>query len=376
MLTDAHRWGALLRSLRVQSGLSQRALARRITWSASAVAMAETGGRPPSIEFAQACDTALDAGGQLVEEAKNDMHRRGLLIAIAAAPAVNASELAYRCLAVSLDGQRRGLDHWLERTEEYGRDYLALGPADDLRARLANDLLMLRPQLDSDRLWTVAAKLMSVKGKMTSTDSPGAGPADWYNLAASAADRSGEVATQVWVRGRAALSLAHEAGEVDMAATFAQQALALSDRPSTGRLNALVAKAQIAAQQGDCATALAMLDEARRVFDLVGSDDAASDFNVPVWRFHTFASVVLSRLGDKRATADQDQADRTRPAQFARFATHIELHRGLLMAKSGDIASGVAYAKAAAQRLPRHKHSLSLRRMVQEVAETATPRST
>jgi transcriptional regulator with XRE-family HTH domain len=371
VLTDAHRWGALLRSYRMERKLSQRALARRIVWSCSAVAMAETGGRPPSLEFAEACDKALDAGGRLLEEAKRIMHRRGLLVAVAAAPVFNVSDVAYRTLATALDGMPRTLDEWQERTEQYGRDYLALGPTEDLQTRLAHDLINLRPKQSDTRLWAVAAKLTSIKGKMTAIGSAGAGPADWYRLATVAADKSGDVDTQVWVRGRAALSLAHEAEEVAMAEQFAEHALGLSDQASAGRLNALVAKAQIAASRGDRETALTMLDESRRIFDLVGTDHVASDFNVPVWRFHTFASVVLSRLGDQRACADQDEADRTRPLEFARFATHIELHRGLLLARSGDVATGVSYAKAAAARLPEKQHSLSLRRMVREIMDTA-----
>jgi hypothetical protein len=54
-----------------------------------------------------------------------------------------------------------------------------------------------------------------------------------------------------------------------------------------------------------------------------------------------------------------------------RFATHIELHRGLAMVRSGDRAGGLAYARAALDALPPERHSLSLRLMLAEVEQAA-----
>jgi hypothetical protein len=152
-----------------------------------------------------------------------------------------------------------------------------------------------------------------------------------------------------------------------VASELADQALAISDKPSVGRLTALVARAQAAAVHGDRTNALRLLDDARRVFDVVGSYEQISDFAVPEWRFHTFASMLLSRLGHRAAVAQQDAADRTRPAELTRFATHIELHRGLMLAKAGDVTGGKAYARAALDRLPIDKRSQSLKLMLAEV---------
>jgi hypothetical protein len=50
------------------------------------------------------------------------------------------------------------------------------------------------------------------------------------------------------------------------------------------------------------------MEEALRVFDLVGSAEQISDFAVPEWRLHTFASMLWSRLGDEpRAVAARTQ---------------------------------------------------------------------
>jgi hypothetical protein len=82
-------------------------------------------------------------------------------------------------------------------------------------------------------------------------------------------------------------------------------------------------------------------------------------------------ALLLSRLGNPRAVDEQDAADRTRPATLPRFATHIELHRGLMMARAGDVTGGIEYAHAALDKLPPERHSLSLRLMIAEVANTA-----
>jgi hypothetical protein len=151
-------------------------------------------------------------------------------------------------------------------------------------------------------------------------------------------------------------------------ADFSHQALALADRPSLGQLNALVAQAHIAGHRGDQGTATQLMQHATDTFEQVGSDDQISDFAVPAWRFWTFASMLYARLGDERRVVEaQEAADRSRPATLPRFATHIELHRGLMLVRAGDKAAGVAYARAALDRLPVEKRSLSLRLMMAEI---------
>jgi hypothetical protein len=109
------------------------------------------------------------------------------------------------------------------------------------------------------------------------------------------------------------------------------------------------------------------LDQASRAFDAAGSDEQVSDYAVPEWRMATFVSMLLSRLGHPRAAEAQDEADRTRPATLPRFATHIELHRGLAMVRAGDVHGGVEYARAALAALPPERHSLSLKLMLAEI---------
>jgi hypothetical protein len=304
----------------------------------------------------------------------DDVERRTFMAGIAAsavAPAVTA-ELLWRGFSAAID-DRPAIDDWLEKLDAYGADYMTLGAA-TLQSRLAADLVVLQAQLGSPARWALASRLLALYAKTT----PGAeNSSRWYVLASEAADRSDFLDAQVWVRGRAALALAYEGAALGTASRLAGEAVALADTPSLGRLNALTAMAHVEAFRGNDVSARRTLMDARRVFEAVGSgDDDISDYAVPEWRFHTFASMLLSRMGDERgAVHEQDAADRTRPASLARFATHIELHRGLMLVRAGDVSNGVEYARAAMDRLPADRHSLTLRLMMAEVEQAAGPES-
>lgn len=357
--------GAMLREARCRAGVSLGEFAKEANFDKGYLSRVERGLQPVS-------DEVVLAYGRVLGEI---MKRRELLSTVAAtviAPAA-VSELIAHGFERALSGERLTIDDWRGTVEQYGRDYMSKG-AGEVQAGLARDLIVLQQQPERRELWAVASRLMTVNGKTLPTNDQRAGAIHWYRLAGIAADRSEDVDTQVWVRGRTALALAYEGAAVPVANELAEHALALSERPTLGRLNALVAKAHVAALRGDTATSLATLDDARRVFDVAGSDSSASDFNVPEWRFHTFASMLLSRMGHPAAEAAQDAADRTRPAHLTRFATHIQLHRGLYMVRSGDVEGGVTFARSALSRLPEEKRSLSLRLMIAEVEQHASPR--
>lgn len=346
--------GDKLRAAREAAGVSLSAMAARTHFSKSHLSNVETGRRAPTPDVVLAYEQAL---GDIVD-------RRGVLSGLAAgvvAP-LAVSELIRHGFSAALDG-RNVQDEWRERAVNLGRDYMSVG-ASQLQNRLAGDLVVLQQHLDTPVMWGVAARMLTTYGKTTGDARESL---RWYQLAGVAADRSGDADLRVWVRGRAALALGYEGAQLSAAHQLAEHALALSDRPTLGRLNALMARAHVAGVRGDRAAALDDLDEARRVFDQAGSYEQVSDFAVPEWRMATFASMLLSRLGDQRAVAEQERADQARPATLPRFATHIELHRGLMQAKSGDKAGGVAYARQALAKLPPERHSQSLRLMLAEV---------
>ena len=334
-------------------------MSARTNFSKSHLGNVETGRR------AVTADVVLAYERELSEE----MERRGVITGLAAtvlAP-IAAAELIYQGFSDAAH-RRPELDLWTERVDSLGHDYMSQGAA-ALQPRIAADLVTLQGQLDRPQLWGIASRYLTTYGKTTQG---AAKAARWYNLAAVASDRSDDTETRVWVRGRSALALAYEGAGLTTADRLATEALAISDRPTLGRLNALVARAHVAAFRGDFGTVENSVEAAKRVFDAAGSDEQVSDFAVPEWRFWTFLSMLYSRLGDEpRATAAQDSADRARPAELTRFATHIQMHRGLMLSRSGDRAGGADYARAALNALPVERHSLTLRLLLAEVESQA-----
>src|SRR5262249_4902591 len=306
----------------------------RATITREYVSRWECGKRTPGPYWLRHLATALDVPLQVLEDCR--VQRRNFITTVAAttiAPLV-ASELIHAGFAAALDG-RPSVDEWETVLATYGRDYMSLG-AEAIQRRLAGDLVVLQQQLELPPLWAVAARLMTVYGK-TIPGADGAKAVKWYRMAAEAADRAGDDRARGWVRGRAAIALGYEGSSLPVAEVFAKQALAISDRPSLGRLNAIMAKAHVAAIRGDKRAALALLDQGCRVFDVAGSHEQTSDYAVPEWRMAVFCSLLLARLGEERAALEaQDVALAQLPDTLPRFRTHIELHRGLMLVRAGD----------------------------------------
>lgn len=350
--------GAQLRHARTEAGVTLASIAARTCYSASHLSNVEAGRRTAAPDIVLAYARALGDA---------DVRRRDLLAAATIAP-IAANELIRSGFTAALTGQRDSEDRWRDRVDQYGRDYMEIG-AESLQTRLAGDLVVMQ-QLDTPTMWATAARALTTYGKTTKDPTEAIG---WYDTARIAADRSDDLAIRVWVRGRAAIALAYEGAALPIAQRYADEAIVLSDRPSLGRVQALMARAHIAAGRGDIAGAIAADEDARRIFDLTGSPDGEiSDAAVPAWRMATFRSMLYARLGmvgpGEQAQTD---ADRLRPASLTRFATHIELHRALMMAKAGDRPGGLKYARRAWATLPADRRSQTLGLVLREVERAA-----
>ncbi|WP_323449706.1 helix-turn-helix domain-containing protein [Streptomyces yaizuensis] len=362
--------GALIRDLRTDRGWSQGRLASAVNdafgtnldreyvsrWERSKVA--------PEAYYLRCLSAVLDVPLAVLE---NEVKRRTLLTDIAGvaiAPVVT-SDLLNTGFAARLSGGPSA-DAWEAKLLRYGSEYMSLG-AEDIQRRASHELVIVQQQLDEPRLWSVAARLMTLYAK-TFPGSDGSQAVHWYRMAAEAADRSGDDGTRVWVRGRAAIALGYEGASLSIADALADQAMAISDRPSLGLLNAIFGKAHSAAIRGDAATARSLLERGRHVFDRSGSQEQTSDYAVPWWRLNVFISLLAARLGDESTAVTAQEAARNElPTELPRFSTHLEMHRGLMLARSGDVTGGVAHAKSALAALPPEKHSLTLRMLMAEV---------
>ncbi|MFE9792604.1 helix-turn-helix domain-containing protein [Streptomyces goshikiensis] len=362
--------GELIRDLRTARGWSQGRLASEInkvhgtTLTREYVSNWERSKVRPGPFYLAALSSVLDVPLAVLE---GEVDRREFLtdVAGAAIAPVIASDLISAGFAARLRGGPSA-DVWEGKLATYGTEYMSMGAA-DIQRRVSGELVAVQQQLDDPRLWSVASRLMTLYAK-TFPGADGSKAVHWYRMAAKAADESGHVDTRVWVRGRAAIALGYEGASLGVADVLADQAMAVSEGPSLGLLNAVYGKAHAAAIRGDRATALKLDATGRRIFDTAGSHEQTSDYAVPWWRLNVFRSLLLARLGDERGAVEaQDQARAELPASLPRFATHLDLHRGLMLARSGDHAGGIAYAEAALSALPPEKHSLTLRMLMNEI---------
>ncbi|MGH3313492.1 MAG: helix-turn-helix domain-containing protein [Streptomyces sp.] len=362
--------GDLIRELREARGWSQGRLAKEINAAFRTNLTREYVSRwercrvTPSAFYLRCLSAVLDVPLRVLED---DVQRRTFITDVAAtaiAPMV-ASDLLTTGFSARLHGGPSA-DVWEAKLAAYGTDYMSMGAA-DIQRRVSGELVVVQQQLDNPRLWSAASRLMTLYAK-TFPGSDGSKAVHWYRMAAKSADQSGDEQSRVWVRGRAAIALGYEGASLGVADVLADQAMQISERPSLGLLNAVMGRAHTAAIRGDSATALTMLDKGRRIFDKAASYEQTSDYAVPWWRMNVFASLLLARLGDeKSAVAAQDAARAELPVSLPRFATHLEMHRGLMLARSGDKAGGVAYAQQAMDALPPEKHSLTLRMLMDEI---------
>ncbi|WP_424892029.1 helix-turn-helix domain-containing protein [Streptomyces sp. XH2] len=286
--------------------------------------------------------------------------------AAALAPAVT-SDLLGLGFAARLGGGPSA-DDWEARLAAYGTDYMS-SPAADLQRRVAEDLVVVQQQLDEPAMWSAAARLMTMYATTFSRQEC-ARSIHWFRTAAEAADRSGDVGVRVWVRGRGALALGYGGTATGLADLLADQALALTDKPSVGLLHAALGKAYAAALRGDREAALRLADRARRIFDAAYDPSAQlSDYSIPAWRMNGFLSLLSARLGDeKQATKAREEALCELPERLPRFVTHLELHKGLTLVRSGDREGGLECARAALDALPEERWCGTLQMLMAEIA--------
>lgn len=204
----------LIKQLRAAKGWSQGRLAGELSRS-SGYNMTreyisrhwESGRTEPSAFWLRHLAAVLDCPQELLE---TDVNRREFMSHLAAtsiAPVV-ASDLLAQGFSTRLHSIGPGMDEWEGMLARYGSDYMSQGAA-QIQQRLAADLVVLQQQLDSPRMWAVAARLMTLFAK-TYPGSDGRKAISWYRMAAEAADRSDDTNTRVWVRGRAAIALGYE----------------------------------------------------------------------------------------------------------------------------------------------------------------------
>lgn len=351
--------GAKLKRARMDAGLTLAQVAKHACCSVPQLSNIEAGRK-------RIFPVVLSAYERAIRDA-TDMRRRDIVSGIAGsllAPQAT-SDILLRGFTSAL-GTTPSDEDWEQQLIDLGRSYMVDG-ASVVQQQMAADLTVLQHAADNARMWSVAAREMAIWAKTTATPCDAL---DWYQVAGEAANRSGDADTEVWVAGRAALALGYEGAATPMAMWYADKAITLAgDRVTPGLLNALMGKAHALATSGRADEAREVWDRTQRVYDILSPGDEITDFNYPYWRFAVVGSLLHARLGDSAAEQWQADVERYRPAEMVRFKTHVELHRALMMSRSGDYEGGVAYGESALNALPEGKRSQSLYLMLDEIKQ-------
>lgn len=255
-----------MRHLRLDAGLSLRALARAAYTDPGHLSRIEHGTRPPTPDLAAAIDTALHAGGRLaalaptpdpVDTTVRDTQRLAALLA--AEPATDAAD--------TLTAGTAGL----------AVDYLAtsapvmLDRASTLRRSAVSALRRARTPAASRDITLHIGHLSGVLAyaalDMGHTDAAQA----HAQVAFQAAERAGSDELRAWVRGTQSL-ISRFAGRYIDALRYAENGLRYATT-GTARVRLLCGVAQCAANLGDADAARTALDDAARARDDVHGTD-------------------------------------------------------------------------------------------------------
>ncbi|MFD8291954.1 multiprotein-bridging factor 1 family protein [Streptomyces lavendulae] len=157
--------GELIRELRTAHGWSQARLADEInarhgtTLTREYVARWERGKVAPRGFYLAALSSVLDVPLAVLED---PMMRRAFLTDVAgtAIAPVIASDLLAKGFAARLTGEPTA-EAWEAKLAAYGSDYMSMGAA-DIQRRVAGELVVIQAQLEQPRLWSAAARLMTL----------------------------------------------------------------------------------------------------------------------------------------------------------------------------------------------------------------------
>lgn len=123
-----HFFGAELRRLREQAGLTLVQLGKIVFCTGSLIGQIETAAKPPTLEFTQRVDAALEADGMLL--------RLWPLVERSKLPYSHRRVAEIEALATQIEAFHPYMVHGLLQTEDYARAVLSEPHAEDLEVRL------------------------------------------------------------------------------------------------------------------------------------------------------------------------------------------------------------------------------------------------
>ncbi|GIG58505.1 hypothetical protein Lfu02_28770 [Longispora fulva] len=360
--------GAILKAARDAAGLSLSEMERRTHFTKPYLSNVENGRKTATIEVVEAYEKVL--GFEVPGDA---MERRTLIAALPVGPFAPSllTEVIRKSLVSGL-GESATVDDWQEICEAHGRDCMTTPPAAMLE-RLTGDLLVLRHQLtdrDNEELRSVAARLATLMAMSAASAGDIRAAPGWYRTAKRMAATTRDVTLMAWIRGREVLRSDYDGyGTPGSILKAAQLSAGMTEGPSVGRMEIMVAVARAYARLGERSSAHAALAEARRAYErLTVVDEAESMYYLPAWRYALRETYVHAALGDT-VTVDRvlGEVAAARPANLTRWGVQVDLNRALALGHSGDSRSAVDSAVHAVERTPSAQHTQTMRQLLEGI---------
>lgn len=392
---------------RLRGSLSLRGLAERAHINAGHLSKLENGKRRLTPEFATVLDEALDSGGELARLADSRkpvsrtstsmsapsgsgdhkmitipardfwetgydsgeelMRRRAFLANVAALTGLGAAdtpaaiEAIRQELNLSFAEERAAadVDEWQEIALEYGESYPVLAPAELIRS-LTVDMCGLQLALRRHTgihaqrdLFRVTALLSAFTAQTITNMGQAHDAMRWWRTAKTAADRSRDSYSALWVRSREIVR-AMESRPVPTILRMIEDAEGISDSaPPEASLELIAGKAQtlaLAGRERDAFHALGQLEER---FGELQTGYSGSVLSWGQERLHNTESFIYSRLGYLTKTeAARTDGRALYDMTNVRWPAGLELNLAFCLVRNGDVTEGLNHAQALIVSLP------------------------
>ena len=320
-----------------------------------------------SINLLEMKDASRDFWETGYESREEQMRRRAFIANVAALAGLSAAvtpasvEAIRQELNLSLVDERAAadVDEWQTIVLDYGESYPVLAPTELLRPLMV-DMLGLQAALQRHRakpaqrdLLRVAALLSAFTAQTVTNMGQSHEAIRWWRTAKTAADRSGDPYSALWVRSREIVR-AMESRPVPAILRLIEEAEVLCEAaPPAAVLEFLGGKAQTLALAGRERGAVHTLEQLQEKFGEMPAGYSGSVLSWGQERLHNTENFAYSRLGDlARTEAARDDGLALYDTANVRWPANMELNLAFCLVRSGDVTGGLRHAQAVIDSLP------------------------
>lgn len=321
---------------------------------------------PPEALPGAISSAGIDGEAHQREEDESEVYRREVVRLVRGAMAggfLSSVEPLRRRVdtALALPTNEYDADEWDRVADEYAHTVGRL-PAVEVLPRLLTDLDEVCVRMESSRD-DLRTRLVRVCGQLSALaaisfvnfGNPMEGSRYW-RTSQRAAELLGDCQFQALVRGRRAVFALYAPAQYRTILKLADDAIAIGRLPAAGAASAHAARAQLFAQQGDCADARSALADLEAVFTRLPVQvlsDRQSQWGWSEQRLRHVQSYVHSYTGSvAEATDAQEAALALYPSSSYQGSAQVHLHRAACMIITGDPSEGVRHMIRTIEGLP------------------------